>query len=68
MAAEIIDIQPNGNLVIASQDADSILFKVVNSVTGGNVVFKGGAADAGSLTIAPGGQVAVSAGGRRGTA
>ncbi len=36
----------------------------IEIVTGGNVVFRGGAAGSGSLTIAQGGQVAVSAGRR----
>jgi Ca2+-binding RTX toxin-like protein len=33
-----LDQLANGNLVIASQDADSILFKIVNSVSGDTVV------------------------------
>ncbi|MCA6112223.1 beta strand repeat-containing protein [Bradyrhizobium cenepequi] len=44
--------------------ADRLDQSRIEIVSGGNVVFKGGAAGAGSLTIAQGGQVAVSAAGR----
>ncbi|MDI4236712.1 filamentous hemagglutinin N-terminal domain-containing protein [Bradyrhizobium sp. Arg237L] len=48
-----------------SKLADRLDQSRIEIVTGGNVVFKGGAtSEAGSLTVAQGGQVAVSAGGR----